>query len=170
MSSKTTPSLGLKFLLLIISIASLSMTHIDYLQILSEEDFEMESTESATRPALSSSLDEGSQWQSFNQWMCFSSESVEFSCAEIDYGKSSLPNLSVRGDDNILYELSIDPEPGLKCETILEAWKAIIDKQNGFCAYAAFLQDFGQGHELWIVDAFKTYSGRWSWRTVEAVE
>lgn len=154
----------LNFLLAaLVSICCLSMTSIHHHGILSENDLQLESLES-TRPALSAALGSEPYWRSFNEWHCFSTKIVQPYCAETDDGKSQIPTLRVSDGDGKLYEFSLDPEPGINCGEILNAWVALLSNQRGFCVYSAYLQDIDDNHELWVVDKVKSYSGYWNYR------
>ncbi|MEQ1664043.1 MAG: hypothetical protein ABL927_01555 [Bdellovibrionales bacterium] len=158
------------------SIACMSMTNINHYDLLSAEDQEMEAQDQDITPALSSGLHATNQWESFNTWQCFSTESIQPECSELDYGALHVPTLRMSAGTT-LYDFSLDPEPDLDCEQTLAKWVALLENQRSFCVYAAYLQKYpdnpfeSDGFEewhLWIVDQIKTYNGYWKWNDSEA--
>lgn len=161
----------------VIGISNLSMIQIDPYELLSDDDLALEQYESEGHSHINSALDENPYWESFNTWSCFSTETVQLYCAEIDYDRSTLPTLSVTDTDGKLTEFDLDPDSGLSCEDTLNAWQALLLNQRSFCTYAVFLQNLSDDsqvyyrehtdHELWIVDKIKTNLGYWSLRVPE---
>ena len=164
-------------LIAILGACNLSMVAIDPYDLLSQDDLALEQLESEGQSPISSAHDENPYWESFNEWTCFSTETVQLYCAEIDYGKSTLPTLRVTDADGKLTEFDLDPEPDLNCEATLDVWRTLLENQHSFCTYAAFLQNLSDdtnvdhrehtNHELWIVDKIKTNNGYWTLRMPE---
>lgn len=159
-----------KALILITSLSSLSMMNINPYDLLGPEDQEMEITDQTEGPALSSGLNAANQWESFNTWQCFSTESIQLECSELDYGAIYVPTLRM-SNGTILYDFSLDPEPDLNCEEILAKWTALLKNQRSFCVYAAYLQKYHDNPfeldgieewHLWIVNQIKTLNGYWN--------
>jgi hypothetical protein len=145
------------------------MSNINHYDLLNFEDQEMEAAAHGEIPALSSGLNVTNQWESFNTWLCFSTETVQPECSELDNGALHVPTLRIR-QGSTLYDFSLDPEPSLNCEQILEKWISLIQNQRSFCVYAAQLQiypnnpfesDGIEEWQLWIVDQIKTHNGYW---------
>jgi hypothetical protein len=155
----------LGILAIVLAAANLSMVAADGRDILSDADLAMEQMQSDSGPALSSALDQEPYWESYNEWKCFRTNGIELLyCAEIDDGRSQLPTLRVSDEGATLYELSLDPEPGLSCEVSLNQWRELVRDQHNFCVFAAYLQDINHGHELWIIDTLKSLRGSWKWQ------
>ena len=154
-------------LVFLVGFCCLSMTW-NYYDLLSQEDLGLEDFGQST-PALSSAIDSDFYWESFNEWQCFSTESIQFECTELDYGRQYVPTIRI-SQNNELYDFSLDPEPALNCQKILTKWRSLLEKEDGFCVYAAYLQDLphdafeAKGIErwgLWIVDQVKSRKGYW---------
>lgn len=152
-------------LIFIIAVAALnmSMTRINAYDLLTDGDIYRESNEDYALRALPN---EEPPWESFNKWMCFSSESTTPYCADIDDGRAQLPILQVAQNEK-LYNLDIDPQPDLNCETVLNQWIELLQNQKGFCVFAAYLQNIDENHELWVIDTIKSGIGTWDYSSLD---
>ena len=73
------------------------------------------------------------------------------------------------------YEFSMDPEPRLDCEKIIDRWKNLLAGESVFCTFAAFLQNFDDGPpepelkegSVWIINQLKSAKGRWTFEEGE---
>ena len=166
----------LLFTALSAGISSLSMSY-DYSSgILGEADTHFEEQERARGPALSApSDDSGPYWESFNQWQCFPSENVEVSCAQAEYGQVvDVPILGLVYDSHY-YEFSLDPDPKPDCRKVTEFWTKLLDGEDAFCAFGAFLQNYdgdlsrsgAKSGSVWIINRLKTRNGIWSFEASE---
>ncbi len=156
-------------LILASSILCLSMTTANHYDLLNDDDLEMQKAAQVGAPALSSAVNETPHWESFNAWQCFSTENIQPECSELDDGAIRVPTLRIH-EGTILYDFSLDPEPGLNCEQTLSKWVALLESQRSLCIFAAHLQNYpdnpfqSEGVEqwqLWIVNQIKSYNGYW---------
>ena len=147
----------------------LSMTDTNHYEILSPDDREQELTDSEGTPALSSQIDANPYWETFNTWRCFSTENIRPECSVLDNDSLRVPTLRF-AEGSTLYDFSIDPEPGLDCDETLAKWIALLDQEQSFCVYAAYLQEMPSEifeyeginrWQLWIVSQIKTQQGYW---------
>jgi hypothetical protein len=157
------------------SISCLSMTSINHYNLLSDDDQEMEAVDQEGPSVLSSGFHVTPQWESFNTWQCFSTETIQPECSELDYGAIHVPTLRMR-EGTTLYDFSLEPEPDLDCEQTLAKWTALLENQRSFCVYAAHLQIYPDNPfesegitewHLWIVDQIRTNNGYWKWADTE---
>jgi hypothetical protein len=155
------------FVALAAGVLSLSMVSSPYAYLLDEEDREFERADREDGPELSAPLSESPRWESFNEWWCFSTQSLQLECTELDYGEMHVPTLRIANAGH-LFDFSMERESELGCGKILEQWKDLLEGEDAFCVYAAYLQDlpadhFGEeGVERWtlrILSQIKTRKG-----------
>lgn len=163
-------------LICIASIFCLSISGAYYYDLLSFEDWERFNQQSA--PVLSAALDEDPYWESFNEWHCYSTKNIQFECTELDFGLRYVPTIRI-SDSSDLYDYSLDPGPVLDCGKTLDEWKNLIEGEEAFCVYSAYLQDLpdesyeaeGIRHwSLWILEDIKTNNGYWKGVDIETEE
>ena len=141
--------------------------------LLSDEDILLQQTDSSVS-ALSSSLVDEIQWESPNQWMCFDTESIEITLAEVKSGSrnSHLPiiNASLLGHR---FEVSTEIESDEKNENTLSSWLSLLRGSRRTCIYAAYLQntespdDLTSSASIWIISKLKTENGYWNYEDSE---
>jgi hypothetical protein len=162
-------------IVLVSSLSCLSMASISHYELLNSDDQEKEAVDQKGTPALSSGLNAVPQWESFNTWQCFPTENIRLECTELDNGEIRVPTLRF-SKKSIMYDFSLDPEPGLDCDQILEKWATLLENQRSFCVYAAHLQKYPDNPfqsegiaewHLWIVNQIKTNNGYWKWAHTE---
>ena len=170
-----------KGLITIIAIAagvsSLSMYRNPATDLLDEHDYERMRIDVSQGPALSGPLISGSvSWASYNQWLCFPAQNIDVACAEDEYDEETrkVPVLHVM-ENSHYFELSMDAEPAPDCDKVTERWKALLQDEGAFCAYAAPLQELdinaydthAEAGSLWIVNQLKTAKGYWHFESDE---
>jgi hypothetical protein len=138
-----------------------------YADLLNEEDREFERADREDGPELSAPLSENPRWESFNEWQCFSTQTLQLECTELDYGEMHVPTLRI-ADAGHLFDFSMERESDLGCDKVLESWRNLLDGEDAFCVYAAYLQDLHAEHfseegvERWtlrILSQIKTRKG-----------
>ena len=161
-------------LLLVAVLPNLSMRWTDAYKILNEGDIALEKEQ--THPELSSVIGEVPHWESFDRWKCFYSDEVEYMCADVCWRSDSCvlggwekqPFIFVLHKGH-LYEFEdenhYDHPP---CETILNDWRSIMERQSAVCIYGAYLQEQEvypeegvKRHTSWVLSRLKTYSREW---------
>lgn len=159
-------------LVLISASASLAAFSLNYYDILNEKDIERQISDSEKGPTLSSGTYNSPQWESFNTWQCFSTSQIELNCLQIaDMENTFVPDLQVLKNSRI-YDFSLDPELELDCEENLNQWSALLQNEERFCTYAAYLQEVPEYIDLdqnitsaglWIIEKLKTDKGYWNY-------
>ena len=167
--------------LIIVAVSNLSFaTARSSHHLLSEEDLEQELMDAENGPQLNSALNEYPHWESFNEWNCFSTQTVQLECSALDYGQIHVPTLRVTdsgllydyssGNSKNLYEFQMSEEPGLGCKEVLQKWNTLLESERAFCVYSAYLQDLpadhfeAEGVKRWtlsIISQLKTQQGYW---------
>jgi len=147
-----------------LSLPHLSMTSKNLDWILSEEDIEIEQSQST--PALSSVPTEKPQWESFNEWQCFPIESINLECSVhilgegLNQREERYPCLVAMTSTQTM-SFDFDETSSESCESALDEWRALLHGQRTVCVYAAYLQDLEEKHGYWIGRTLKTASGYW---------
>jgi hypothetical protein len=133
--------------------------------ILGETDWYLSKQAAASgTPALSSTIGAENQWESYNEWRCFSTKSIDLRCATIDDNSSSLiPVVSVLSkDEDLDYEYALGSEYIWDCQKVIDSWATLVDEQESICLYGARLQAPEQDNiSLWYIDQIKTQNGYW---------
>ena len=162
---------------MVAGLSSLSMYHNPSTDLLDEPDYERMRTDASQGPALSGPLINGAvSWASYNQWLCFPAQNIDITCMEDEYGGGvrKVPALHV-SEGSHYFEFSMDPEPTPDCDKITKRWKALLEDEGVFCAYAAPLQELDIGvydtaaetGSFWIINQLKTAKGYWSFESDE---
>lgn len=157
---------------------NLSMYHNPHSNLLNADDLELERVDREDGPELSAPLNANPRWESFNEWQCFSTQDVQLECTELDSPEMRVPTIRVKSTMQF-FDFSMDPEPDMDCEYVIEKWKMLLETEDSFCTYAAYLQDIPSDHfvdegvdswTLWIVEQVKTTKGYWSDEDISAEE
>lgn len=168
-----------KFRVLLVAVItatfSLSMVHDPTYNLLNDIDYAKARSDAAQGPALTAPLDGSPYWSSYNQWLCFSSQNIEMSCLEAEYnGIKKVPVLHLT-EGTHYFEFSMDPEPALDCNKVIDRWNALLKNELAFCAYAAPLQELditaydsnAETGSVWIINQLKTAKGYWKFESEE---
>lgn len=158
-------------------LSSLSMYRNLATDLLDGHDYEQMRVDVSRGSALSGPLVNGSPtWASYNQWLCFPARDVEIACAEDEYDREirKVPVLHTT-EGSHYFEFSMDAEPAPDCDKITERWKALLQDEGAFCAYAAPLQELNisaydtqaEAGSLWIINQLKTSKGYWRFESDE---
>ena len=133
----------------------------DARSLLTSQDYELEIAErNSGQPALSSPVDE-EPWESFNQWLCFLNDEVEFHFAEEDYrGWKKIPTV-VASSVGHRFEISLSPEVSRDHDQVMMEWVAFMNESSRICVYAAYLQPIADDCSLWTLARIKTENGYW---------
>ena len=156
-------------------LSSLSMYRNPATALLNEYDYARMENDFTHGPALSAPLNGSPYWATYNQWLCFSTQNIEISYVEAEYGEiRKLPTLHVT-EGSHFFEFSMDPEPAPDFDNITEKWKALLKDEAEFCVYAAPLQELdasnydtsAESASLWIIYQLKTAKGYWNFESDE---
>lgn len=168
-------------ILLISSSFLLSFTPSDWHDsLLSIADRQLEQKDAEKGPGLHSAIGEEPYWESFNQWLCFSTQFAKAECTELDGGQSRVPTLRIAVNGALydyerqhsiqLYEFDMEEEPKLGCFEMVKKWNLLLAGESSVCVYAAHLQDLPISHfvaekvdqwSLWYISQIKTSKGYW---------
>jgi hypothetical protein len=132
-------------------------------QILNEIDHSLE-LEKQLFPAMSSPNNHPIQWESYNEWTCFSINNVMLSTTGINYEgeERQIPSFRVLKEKmNAYYELS--PSYKWEVEEIMRNWESLLENENFICFLAALLpaSHHTGDYELWYITKLKTLRGDW---------
>lgn len=133
--------------------------------LLDETDWYLskQAAESGT-PALSSIIGAENQWESYNEWRCFSAKGIDLRCAAIDdNGSRLIPMVNVLSEDEDLdYEYALGSEYSWDCQKVIDSWSTLINGQESICLHGAYLkEDEHSNTSLWYIDQIKTQNGYW---------
>jgi hypothetical protein len=160
-------------IVLLAAALNLSMYYNPHASLLNADDLEFERVDREDGPELGGSLseaNEGHRWESFNEWQCFPTRDVQSECTELDSPEIHVPTIRIRHAGH-LFDFSMDPEPDMDCDYVIRNWKTLLEGEDSFCVYAAYLQDLPvdqsgeedvDGWTLWIVKQMKTKKDYWS--------
>ena len=131
------------------------------MSLLSAEDWSLEIAErSSGRPALSNVIGE-SEWESFNQWLCFSAEEIELNFVDVEYGGlKKIPTVVARSVGH-RFEISLSPEVSRNPNRVMAEWEDLVMGSSRVCLYAAYLQPIADDVSLWTLSQMKTEKGYW---------
>lgn len=133
--------------------------------ILNVVDLALEKSDHKRGPALHGPHDVN-YWESYNQWMCFNPDQVQFESVGIKYDVwKQMPQATVSALGQVF---EVSPSADLKFDTpkVLDQWLALLNGSKQICLYAAFLQSMdsneGRLDSLWILNRIKTENGTWT--------
>jgi len=158
------------FALLIVSASAFG-----FITLLDESDFGMQQDDNQDGPALSSASNIDFQWESYNQWQCFSRDQITLDCAEYDES-SMVPSIRAESASGIFF-FDLHVEDGLLCENTLAEWRNLVNSGNETCIFAAHMPSVEMGVDensnkqisLWYIDQIKGKGGYWALRNFPAV-
>jgi len=137
-----------------------------YTQLLSEDDLEFQRIDNDNGVALGSELRSEHPWGSYNQWQCFNLSSVDFTCADYDYG-TLVPALRVEAENEVfLFDTYVEDQ--LNCEQTLLLWQNLTAGGRELCIFAAHMPDVDLGldqnmpQSLWYINRIKGAGGYWN--------
>lgn len=113
------------------------------------------------RPALSAPLSEVDYWESYNEWSCFSSEALEFTCAVINYEGWRQSPVIVANREGHRFEYDLDPTFNWDCEFTLGEWRRVIADSPEVCLFGAYLQPLEASGSLMVLSQIKSEHGYW---------
>lgn len=166
----------LYFLILCLSSPHLSMTWgWDEFGILNSDDIQL--AQDHDSPALQSPIGEEPHWESFNEWLCFSSDTVQLGCYDKDSGvkieNTDSDDVNERSFYTTLlvedrYKLYAFESPGWKnlegCQSEIAEWRHTLENQEGFCTFAAELPNQTENKEgkvsNWVIYGIKSHTRR----------
>jgi hypothetical protein len=137
-----------------------------YTRLLSEEDLEFQRINNENGVALGSLLQSEHPWGSYNQWQCFSLESVTFDCVIYDVD-TLVPSISFESEDEVLY-FDTYVEDRLQCQETLNHWQELAEGGDEICIFAAHMPDvdWAPDHDkpqsLWYINRLKGAGGYWN--------
>ena len=129
--------------------------------VLTKLDYDLERSDRASGPALSSGIGDPHPFKSYNEWQCFDSKKIELGTAEIEYGHlKQIPNLLASSPGR---ELDFAPEGDDELNTphAMMKLKKLLQGSASVCVYAALLQKEVSKNgqpvmEIWILQRVKT--------------
>ena len=144
-------------------------------EILGYKDFELQKNQN--RPALTSSLREKPYWESFNEWRCYPTYSVQIHCYTLEgktpedfspekrNGKLYFSTMTLwYKNQSLLFESAYYLNDLSTCLEEGEEWRRLIKNQKTVCLFAAQLPEpRGKKHadiSNWTLYGMKTFSGR----------
>lgn len=137
-----------------------------YSHLLSEGDLDYQAIDNDNGSALSSGLQSGSHWESYNQWQCFKLEVVEFYCVDYDHG-TLVPAIRARAESEVfLFDTHV--EDRLDCQQTLSVWRDLAESGSEICIFAAHMPDVdlgldeGRSQSLWYINRLKGVGGYWN--------
>lgn len=135
---------------------------LDSQNLLNKFDFHLVYGLALDGPALESALDDENQWESFNEWICFSQEKLNIQCAEYD-DSVLVPSVFVENGDTT-FEFDAHPEDGIDCDEAIQNWNALFEGSTQVCFMGAELPGVFEdsAHSLIYLRAIKTENGYWS--------
>lgn len=144
----------------------ISASALVYSRLLSDEDIEFQRLDNENGVALGSELQSEHPWGSYNQWQCFRLETVEFVCADYDYG-TLVPSLRVESDEEVfLFDTYV--EDRLDCKQTLLHWQNLTVGGREICVFAAHMPDVdldldqNKPQSLWYINRLKGAGGYWN--------
>ena len=165
----------LLFVLLLIPFAGCAHMKADPSGLLTVEDLALQRDQDL--PAMTSSLQDKVQWQSFNEWRCFSVEGLEIIESAVKFNerdswrKISLISIEHAGR---LYEFNVPHEFYWDAKGLEREWRALFEGSPEVCFFAALVQDAhpdGPGEDAtpYEIDRIKTSRGYWDvWKTLRS--
>lgn len=126
-------------------------------------DFEYEKFD-RERPAVTS-VAQGPEHKSFNQWSCFDRQDIEIRTIDIQEDSNER-----RGIPVLLQYNASGPGETLQFEPadlhhstqqVLQVWKYLVSEATEVCVYAAKLQSFDDGLSIWLISQLKSDIGYW---------
>jgi hypothetical protein len=147
-------------------LVSSSSSDVRYDQLLSKEDFEFQHTDNEKGMALASDPRSEQSWESYNQWLCFSTKNVELECADYDYG-TLVPSIRIEVRNRVfLFDTHV--EDRFDCEQTLSIWSHLASGGGEVCIFAAHMPDVELGldqnkpQSLWYINRLKGVGGYWN--------
>ncbi len=137
-----------------------------YTWLLSQEDADFQEFSNAQGSALSSEVESERPWESFNEWKCFGTVTLDFDCVEYDHGLM-VPTLSVETEQEI-FHFDVHVEDRLDCNATLKQWRALVAEGREVCVFAAQVPDVEMGldgskpQSLWYINRVKGEGGYWA--------
>ncbi len=114
---------------------------------------------------LGSAIEEVESWESFNQWLCFSNQQIEFLCAVYDEN-TLVPSLFIENAYGI-FLIDAHVEDRLDCQDTIEHWKELASSNPDICVFAAhmpqvkFDDESKKPRNLFYIKRLKTSLGYW---------
>lgn len=136
--------------------------------ILEDEDYRMWEYDLSQGPILSSPLNAKEKFESYNEWHCFSTDSIELECTDINYNDKDkqVPTIIAK-TDTLIYNFDLSPEIDWDCPEIIHTWNDLFEDERSICVYAAYLQDLefdnsnSERNTLWYISRIKTSGDYW---------
>jgi hypothetical protein len=147
-----------------LALANLSMDWEHHDWLLTGEDIFLEENQNSR--AVGSALNEAPQWESFNEWHCYSVAQIELSYADAIWDerqpevKERMPVI-VTLDGKMSFDYEDIHFTREKYENVISAWQRLIEGQQSICIYAAYLQETGEETSAWVLSGIKTSNGYW---------
>jgi hypothetical protein len=151
------------------AVTSLSMYGAPYRDLLTEGDYRREQ-EDSKRPAITApDVDGVVDWQSFNQWQCFSTKQLKIECVPDEEGKDLCYPLVIVDESGDIFEFEISTGGGyINSALILSRWKSLLADEETFCTYSAYIPDTSDPHEfVFDLNQIKTSKGYWDYSAEE---
>jgi hypothetical protein len=148
---------------------SLSMYNAPYRDLLSDEDYRKEQ-EDSKRPAITAPIVDGVvDWQSFNQWQCFSTKQLKIECVPDEEGRNLCYPLMIVDEGTDVFEFEVSTGGGyINSDLILSQWNSLLADEQAFCAYSGYIPDDSDSHEfVFDLSQIKTSKGYWEYDAEE---
>ena len=147
----------------LLSVLNLSMYSGGDYPLLNKEDFALLENSNNRGPALRAIAGDAPYWESFYEWLCFSSEELDLRISEHQLEElTPVPTLAVWFEAH-LYEFEVSTSTiGESGMAVYHEWEKLLESEASFCVMAAFLQNLGyQDRSLWLLQSLKTGKGHW---------
>lgn len=157
------------FTLFIVIACGLSLNSLGSdLSLLTSEDWELEDSDRARGPVMSSLPTAQKQWESFNQWKCFSTQNAQIVRVDVNYEGQikRIPQIDIEFSDH-LFQITLGGDTNDDLDSVESDWKNLIAETKEFCVYSAFLQKLPDvtnrlTSSLWILERLKSRNGVWT--------
>ena len=150
----------------IVIILALPLSANMYSDILSVEDYELQ-TKDSLKPVMTSGPDDINQWKSYNQWSCFHSKRVSYECA-IYSDTIEIPSLNINiNNHTYMFDIPIPDKEFIEdCANVLAEWEDLIKSSEEVCIYGAYMpgvdeENYPNDFSIWYLVKIKTENGYW---------